>query len=156
MTSELSVYLDTSIVERYFKRAVESRREKKEIILPKIFEHFIYNPEIKLITSVFTFAEIFEHLWKNYKISPSEIAEIAQEFLTRFDIEMIFEFQIKAEILRWVRKYRIEAKDAIHLSIAKERSICLLTADANLLKRGRMIYDFIKSDTDLLSDSFSS
>ena len=145
------IYLDTNIIERYFKRSIQARKKKEPLTLPEIFHYFKIHPEIKLFTSIFTFAELFEHLWKVYRISPTEIVELSQGFFEDFNIEMIFEFHIKAEIIRWVRKFRLEAKDVLHLSIARKKKLYLLTADDDLLERGRIIYDLIKSDKELLS-----
>lgn len=145
------IYLDASITERFFKKAINYSRRNKPLILPQIFQFFQQHSEIKLFASSFTLAENFEHMWKSYQATSQEITELSEIFIKKFTITPILEFAIKPNILRWVKKYKLEAKDVIHLTISKNHKLFLLTDDENLLKRGKAIYDKIISEEDLPS-----
>lgn len=153
------IYLDTSIAERFFKKAILSEKQNKPFSLPKIFSYFKNHREIQLFTSSFTLAEIYEHLWKGYQSTSVKIAKLTNIFLYEFRIIPILEFTINPEILRWIRKYKLEAKDIIHLSIAKNKDFILLTDDEDLLNKGKIIYSKIISEEDLpfltISNHFS-
>lgn len=146
MKMETQIYLDASITERFFKKALIDTRRKISFIPPKIFQFFKQKQEIKLFVSSFTLAENFEHMWKHYQATPQEIINLTDVFLHEFKINPILSFNIKPEILRWVRKYKLEAKDVIHLSIAKDHEIFLLTDDNKLQANGKAIYDKIISE----------
>ncbi len=148
---KIQIYLDTSIAERYFKKAVMQEKQNKQFLPPKIFSFFESHKEIQLFISSFTLAEIFEHLWKRYQVKPENISKLSNFFISRFEIIPILEFNIKPDILRWIRKYKLEAKDVIHLSIARSNKLFLLTDDDDLLDRGKAIYDKIISEENLSS-----
>lgn len=148
MGQKIQIYLDTNIAERYFKRAVEAMKQHKEIIVPKIFIYFLSRKDLELFISSFTLAEISEHLWKK-DMEPKDISKLISSFLVKFDIFQIFDFSIKGEILRWIRKFKLEAKDVIHLSIARNNNFYLLTDDFYLSSRGKGIYDKIITEKEL-------
>lgn len=143
------IYLDASIAERFFKKVLIDNRKNRPLIPPKIFQFFQQNPETKLFASSFTLAENFEHMWKDYQATPQEITKLTEVFIKKFTITPILEFDIKPEILRWIRKHKLEAKDVIHLSIAKNHQLLLLTDDDDLLDRGKAVYEKIISEEDL-------
>ena len=88
-------------------------------------------------------------MWKIYRSTPKETSELTQKFLKEFDIKLILEFHIKAETIRWIRKFKLEAKDTVHLSISKENNLCLLTADIDFVTKGRIIYKEIITDKEI-------
>lgn len=149
------LYLDTNIVERYFKKAILTRRRKKKFKIPFIFQ-LLQNRKVQLFISTFTLAEVFEHLWKIYRATPKETAKLTQKFLHEFNVSLILDFFISSNILRWIRKRKLEAKDVIHLSISISHNLTILSADENFFERGKAIYGDIILDRTLIKRLTSS
>lgn len=142
------LYLDTNIVERYFKNAILASRRKIDFRTPFIFQVLARN-ETRMFISTFTLCELYEHLWKNYKISSEEISKITARFLKSLNVTLILNFSIGGDVLRWIRKKKLEAKDVIHLSISIKNRLPILSADENFVKRGKAIYDQIIFEKEL-------
>ena len=136
---QLKLYLDTNMSERFFKNAILSKRNRMELKIPKIFE-YLTSLDAELFVSSFSLAEIYEHMWKKYQAKPNEISEITQNFLEKFKIRLVLNFEIKSIILRWIRKRKLEAKDVIHLLIAKNLDIYLLSDDDDFTERAQALY----------------
>ena len=137
--TQLKFYLDTNMSERFFKNAIFSKRRKTKLEIPKIFGYLV-SINAELYVSSFSLAEVYEHMWKSYQAQPHEISEMTQLFLQKFKIKLILDFEISGKILHYVRKRKLEAKDAVHLSIAKNNDIYLLSDDNDFIERARAFY----------------
>lgn len=140
------IYLDSNIVIRYFKNLIRKKNKK----LPFILSLLSSNPSFKLITSSWTFAEVFEVMQKEFNLNPKEISKLYKSFIKDSKAEIINNFQLNSSVMKIVRRNGLEAKDALHLLISKKKNLAFLTADKKLIKKGIEKYQNIVTPEEII------
>ncbi|MGC8812743.1 MAG: hypothetical protein ACP5O8_04150 [Candidatus Aenigmatarchaeota archaeon] len=77
-----NLYLDSNIIVRYFKNFVCNKKK-----IPFILKTLSSNPNFKLFTSSWTFAEVSEVMRKEFNLDQKETLKIYKKFLKDFWVE---------------------------------------------------------------------
>ena len=147
----LRVYLDTCVVEPWFKNMIQSKKDdKNQTETPEIIQFLIAHPEIEKYISYFTIAELVEILmFKTDKVRDHmKRLEIIGAFVEAFqrtipNLRIIVLEESKngekgllipiPELLKYTALIG-EVKDAIHVCIAKHEDIFIVTKDDKIGK----------------------
>lgn len=140
-----NLYLDSNIVIRYFKNFAFKKRK-----IPFILKALSSNTNFKLFVSSWTFAEVFEVMRKEFNLNREEILKLYKKFLDEFRVELIEEFQLDSSVMKLVKNFGLEAKDALHLFISKRKNLVLLTTDKKLIERGTLKYEKIVTPEEII------
>ncbi|MGC9059015.1 MAG: type II toxin-antitoxin system VapC family toxin [Candidatus Aenigmatarchaeota archaeon] len=130
----MKVYLDTNILYSYLKRRLENKIVKKE----DSNDNLIFPTGIISVTSFFTFGEIIEVLKKEMRINRNVLEEFLKNEIEKLHLEIVKEVSIDKEILEFCFN-GLDLKDALHLTIAKQYKLAILTNDLKLLSFSRSI-----------------
>jgi predicted nucleic acid-binding protein len=136
------IYLDSNIILRYFKNSI--RKKSIPFILKVLSSNF------KVFISSWVLAEVFEVMQKEFNLSQNKIIQIYKKFLNDFKVEVIDELKVDSSIVKLVRNFGLEAKDALHLFISKKRNLALLTTDKKLVEKGFLSYPNIITPEELV------
>jgi predicted nucleic acid-binding protein len=130
----VQAYLDTNILYSYLKKKIEERISGNE----NEVKFFLFdNAKIAPVSSFFTLAELVEVLRREINLSKKSIEEFIENEVKVLEIRLIDRAKIDDNVFRW-HLNGLGLKDAIHLSIAKENNLVLVTNDLNLIKFARM------------------
>ncbi len=129
----MEVYLDTNILYAYLKKKLESKIAKGETNSKLVFP-----AEIIPVTSFFTFGEIAEVLKREMRINRSILEEFLKSEIEKLKLEIIKDVSINKEFVDWCFN-GLELKDAIHLAIAKQYKLAILTNDFKFLTFSRSL-----------------
>jgi predicted nucleic acid-binding protein len=90
------------------------------------------------MSSFFTLAELVEVLKREINLSKKSIEDFIENEIKLLEIKFLDRARIDDNFLRW-NLNGLDLKDAIHLSIARENNLILLTNDLNLVKFAKMV-----------------
>ena len=135
MVKQVEVYLDTNILYSYFKKKIEEKIRGNNGKKIKLFP--FENSRIVLMSSFFTLAELVEVLKREINLSKKSIEDFIENEIKELEIKFLDKARIDDNFLRW-NLNGLDLKDAIHLSIARENNLILLTNDLNLVKFAKM------------------
>jgi predicted nucleic acid-binding protein len=132
---EVQVYLDTNILYSYLKKKIEEKisGNGKEI-------KFISfnNAQITPVSSFFTLIELVNVLKREMNLSRKSIEGFVKDEIKHMKIKLIEKAKIDENVLKWCLN-GLDFKDAIHLSIAKENNLILITNDLDLIKFAKFV-----------------
>jgi predicted nucleic acid-binding protein len=131
---EVQVYLDTNILYSYLKKKIEERisGNGKEIKFT-LFD----NLQIIPVSSFFTLIELSNVLKREMNLSRKSIEYFVKDEIESMRIKLIEKARIDENVLKWCSN-GLDFKDAIHLSIAKENNLTLITNDLSLVKFAKL------------------
>jgi len=139
----MKLYLDTNIIYNHFVKVV--RKEK----VPKVYEFLYSNKDAhNYYVSNLTRAEIFRILHSEFNVTSEECYRLWEDFLEALCVKEIiieeFERKIKfneiADMLSRSSAGRGIIINLIHLLIAKEGNLIVLTGDKALKGRFKVFY----------------
>ncbi len=131
----MQVYLDTNVLYSYLKKKIEEKisGNGKEI-------KFISfnNTQVIPVSSFFTLIELVNVLKREMNISRRSIEDFVKDEIKSMKVKLIEKAKIDENVLKWCLN-GLDFKDAIHLSIAKENNLILITNDLNLIKFAKFV-----------------
>jgi predicted nucleic acid-binding protein len=132
---KLQVYLDTNILYSYLKKKIEEKISGNGKEIKFIF---LNNAQITPVSSFFTLIELVNVLKREMKISRKSIEDFVKDEIKNMKIRLIEKAKIDENVLKWYLN-GLDFKDAIHLSIAKENNLILITNDLDLIKFAKLV-----------------
>jgi predicted nucleic acid-binding protein len=132
---KLQVYLDTNILYSYLKKKIEEKISGNGKEIKFIF---LNNAQITPVSSFFTLIELVNVLKREMKISRKSIEDFVKDEIKSMKIRLIEKAKIDENVLKWYLN-GLDFKDAIHLSIAKENNLILITNDLDLIKFAKLV-----------------
>jgi len=137
-------YLDSNIILRYFKNLLRKKN------VPFILKVLSSNFKFKIFISSWALAEVFEVMQKEFNLNQKEILKLYKKFLNDFKVEIINELQVDSSIIKLVKNFGLEAKDALHLFISKKKNLVFLTSDKKLIEKGVFSYPEIVTPEEII------
>jgi len=144
MTKPQRVYLDTNLLMDFFRRIIRHRKD-----IPEIIEFLEERKETEKYISVFTIAEITANLMNEFKdrnLKKEYIIGLVNTLKSTIQLNIIEHEVIELSSIMIDYAYECrDAKDSIHVLIAKKNDLWFITRD-NDVPRLKPLYEKIMGE----------
>ena len=130
----MRVYLDTNVIYGYFKKRLQEKPVNTVLI-------FFEDVKVDVYVSLFAIIEVVHRL-KEDNVDRKKISKLVSDFLREYRINIITKFTISWKTLLSTLS-GVEWKDAVHLEIASQNDLTIITNDKKFFKNGRKLYSRI-------------
>jgi hypothetical protein len=137
----------------WFKNTMESIRKGRSFRIPSIIKFISSKPEIMLITTNLTKAEIFRYLKSNWNCERKLSEEIWGRFLRSFNVLYVevkgVDINDLINICSTIPTKKKTMVNLLHIQIAKRENLWFVTGEERLKEKYKQYYDKILTYKDI-------